>query len=110
MKEEEEDDGNGGGELIGPPLMAEEVVKNTPRHMLMSTESEMEAMVSALTHVVASGGGGGSGDQFRYENDGFGLFGAPPFLQQHNQYRHVDFLLSQQAAARPSPSPLAAQG
>ncbi|CAL1409126.1 unnamed protein product [Linum trigynum] len=111
MKQEEEDDGNGGGELIGPPLMAEEVVKNTPRHMLMSTESEMDAMVSALTHVVASGGGGGS-DQFRYESDGFGLFGAPPapFLHQHNQYRHVDFLLSQQAAVHPSPSPLAAQG
>ncbi|CAI0428416.1 unnamed protein product [Linum tenue] len=92
LKEEEDDDygGNGGGELGVTPLMAEEVVKAAPRHNLMSTEREMDAMVSALTHVVASGGGADGSDQFRYENDGFGL--------------------SQQAAAQSSPSSFAAQG
>ncbi|CAN0865328.1 Ethylene-responsive transcription factor ERF114 [Linum grandiflorum] len=81
-----------------PSAAVEEVVKATPRHKLLSSEMEMSAMVSALTHVVASGGGGaaGTGSQFPpfptressdYEGGGrrrnnlwFGNdgFGAPP--------------------------------
>ncbi|CAL1379966.1 unnamed protein product [Linum trigynum] len=108
LKEEEDDDyGGNGGELGVTPLMAEEVVKTTPRHNLMSTDREMDAMVSALTHVVASGGGADGSDQYRYENDGFGCFETPS--APLHQYRH-EFQLSQQAAAQSSPSSFAAQG
>ncbi|CAN1345066.1 Ethylene-responsive transcription factor ERF114 [Linum perenne] len=77
-----------------PLIMVEEVVKATPRHKLLSSEKEMSAMVSALTHVVAAGGSSQSppppfptressdyeAGRLRSSNLWFGYdgFGAPP--------------------------------